>query len=271
MRLLSISDIHLTDSNMRKAVTCLPTFKNDWIILAGDISSKIEHIHFAFEQFTHKFKKVIWVPGNHDLWIKTNTRDELSSDDKYNSLVEICKEYNVISPEDDYIQFSTYEGAHYYIVPVFLLYDYSYAPENISSECAVAWAIEENVLCSDETFIKTKKFINVSEWCNERVLYTENRLARLDPTIPIILINHFPLIESLVRCDPHPRFKIWCGTNRTKNWHRKFNIKKVVYGHLHTPACDVIDETIFEEVSPPYPIKDFTNFKLETCLRQIIP
>lgn len=255
---------------MRKAVTYLPAFKDDWIILAGDISSKIEHIKFAFEQFTSKFKKVIWVPGNHDLWIKSNGSDDSSSEDKYDSLIEICKEYKVLSPEDDYAQFST-GGSTYYIVPTFVLYDYSYAPDTVSPESAVDWAIEENVLCSDETFIRTRKFISVSDWCNERIMYTENRLELLEATIPIILINHFPLIESLVRCDPHPRFKIWCGTSRTKDWHKKFNIKKVVYGHLHAPTSDVIDGTCFEEVSVPYPISDFTNFQLETCLRQIIP
>ncbi len=255
---------------MRKAVTCLPGFHEDWIIIAGDISNKIEHIHFAFEQFTGKFEKVIWVPGNHDLWIKSGDEEMPSSEEKYDLLIKICREYNVVSPEDEYIQYKNGQSV-YYIVPAFLLYDYSYAPENIDSECAVNWAVEENVLCSDEIFIVTKEHVHISDWCKQRILYTENRLEQLDSSIPIVLINHFPLLENLVKCDSHPRFKIWCGTTQTKNWHMKYNIKKVVYGHLHTPSSDIIDDTFFEEVSVPYPVEDFTHFRLEECLRQIIP
>ncbi len=51
----------------------------------------------------------------------------------------------------------------------------------------------------------------------------------------------------------YPEFAQWCGTERTADWHTRFNAKAVVYGHLHIPRTTWEDGVRFEEVSLGYP------------------
>ncbi len=51
----------------------------------------------------------------------------------------------------------------------------------------------------------------------------------------------------------YPQFAQWCGTDRTADWHTKFNAVAVVYGHLHIPRTTWYDGVRFEEVSVGYP------------------
>jgi hypothetical protein len=50
-----------------------------------------------------------------------------------------------------------------------------------------------------------------------------------------------------------PRFGIWGGTLRTRDWHCRFRASVVVYGHLHIRCTREIDDVRFEEVSLGYP------------------
>ena len=68
MKIRAISDLHLASSANREALVELPAFNSDWLIVAGDIGEKFEHVRLAFEILTQRFAKVFWVPGNHDLW-----------------------------------------------------------------------------------------------------------------------------------------------------------------------------------------------------------
>ena len=70
---------------------------------------------------------------------------------------------------------------------------------------------------------------------------------------PLVLINHFPLRQDLVRLSTIPRFSLWCGTRYTENWHTRFRAAVVISGHLHRPATDWRDGVRFEEVSLGYP------------------
>jgi UDP-2,3-diacylglucosamine pyrophosphatase LpxH len=67
-----------------------------------------------------------------------------------------------------------------------------------------------------------------------------------------------------------PRFTIWCGTRLTEDWHRRFNVEAVVYGHLHLRASRVLDDVRFEEVSLGYPKQWDRSRTLDSYLRRIL-
>ena len=67
-----------------------------------------------------------------------------------------------------------------------------------------------------------------------------------------------------------PRFSIWCGTTKTEDWHRRFNVEAVVYGHLHLRASRELDGVRFDEVSLGYPKQWDQNRPIESYLRRII-
>lgn len=136
MRLFAISDLHVGFPINRKAVSQLPDFTDDWLILAGDIAETEKHLRDTFELMAKRFKQVIWVPGNHELWSlpEPGATEPLHYGEKrYQFLVDLAREYAVITPEDP---FPVWKGSAqpHVIAPLFVLYDYSFRPNHVSRE-----------------------------------------------------------------------------------------------------------------------------------------
>nr|BFE82848.1 hypothetical protein GCM10020093_054490 [Planobispora longispora] len=125
------------------------------------------------------------------------------------------------------------------------------APGARSAEQALAMAEESGVMCTDEFLLHPDPYPSRPAWCAARVASTERRLAALE--LPTVLVNHYPLVRDPVRVLRHPEFALWCGTERTADWHVRFRAEAVVYGHLHIPRTTWHDGVRFEEVSLGYP------------------
>ena len=270
MKLYALSDLHLGYAINREALTTMPAYPEDWLIVAGDIGETEAHLHYAFTILTHQFARVIWTPGNHDLWTMPKDRSQLRGVAKYERMVEICREYGVLTPEDPYVQWPG-DGKPYVLAPLFTLYDYSFRPDHVPADQAIAWAAETNVVCTDESFLYPDPYPSREAWCWARCDYTEQRLQSLSPSTPTILINHFPLREDLVRLRYIPRFSLWCGTKRTHDWHTRFAAAVVIYGHLHIRATDWRDSVRFEEASLGYPKQWDQSRSIDSYLREILP
>jgi hypothetical protein len=162
-------------------------------------------------------------------------------------------------------------GAPHVIVPLFLLYDYSFRPRDVPEDGAVAWAEESGVLCTDEAVLWPDPYPTRPAWCQALCDDAERRLAELPAGATTTLINHFPLVEDDVFVPRIPRFRIWCGTRRTHDWHRRFRAKVVVYGHLHIRSTRVRDGVRFEEVSLGYPRQWDASRGIDDYLREILP
>mmetsp|Transcript_122326 Transcript_122326/g.391324 ORF Transcript_122326/g.391324 Transcript_122326/m.391324 type:complete len:985 (+) Transcript_122326:93-3047(+) len=77
-RIFAISDVHIDhgDSVVRWAEGISATeFKNDVLIVAGDLGDTFNAIQIGLKIFKRKFRRVFYVPGNHDMWIRPNTQD----------------------------------------------------------------------------------------------------------------------------------------------------------------------------------------------------
>ena len=159
-----------------------------------------------------------------------------------------------------------------------MLYDYSFRPDDVPIEEAVAWARASRVLCTDEALLRTDPYPDVRAWCAARVAESERRLdeALADHDHPSVLIAHFPLRQEHAVLPRIPRFMVWCGTRATEAWHRRFRASVVVSGHLHIPCTRYVDGVRFEEVSLGYPDQWHARetrrgWRLEDHLRQILP
>ncbi|CAG0930683.1 hypothetical protein TFLX_01881 [Thermoflexales bacterium] len=248
----------------------MPPYPEDWLILGGDIGETEELLRFALSILTRRFKRVVWVPGNHDLWTLPSDRNGLQGEAKYQRLVAICRDYGVLTPEDPYAVRNT-AGAEYLIAPLFLLYDYSFRPDDVPPERAVEWASEAGIICADEVLLQAEPYASRSAWCEARCRYTETRLQAVVGSGPLVLINHFPLRQDLARLWRIPRFSPWCGTQRTEDWHVRFPVAVVVYGHLHIRGTHLREGVRFEEVSLGYP-RDWHHSKgIQYYLREILP
>jgi 3',5'-cyclic AMP phosphodiesterase CpdA len=274
MKLYAISDLHLGHEQNRLALAQLPMYPEDWLIVAGDVGERAEHLYYALDILTKRFAKLLWVPGNHDLWTlpaRKGDGEQLHGEAKYLQQVEICREYGVLTPEDPYVTWSG-EGVQAILAPLFLLYDYSFRPDEVPEERAIAWAEEARTVCSDEHVLHPDPYSSRAAWCEARCQYSEQRLQQLSPLDPLILINHFPLRYNLThRLIKIPHFSLWCGTKRTEDWHTRYHAHAVVYGHLHIRATDYQDGVRFEEVSLGYPQNWQLERGVQAYLREILP
>ncbi|MET0285939.1 MAG: metallophosphoesterase [Polyangiales bacterium] len=252
MKLFAISDIHVEHAVNRQALEALAPHPDDWLILAGDISDSIVGLAWTLETLGPKFARLLWVPGNHDLWIE-KTRGE-RGEARYQALLETCRARGVLTPEDAYVEWpQRVNERRVRIALLFLLYDYSFAPDaHTGRERAIEWAAEEGILAADEVRLLPDTYPSREAWCHARVSETASRLASCAGDA-LVLVNHWPLRRDVVRLGRVPRYSPWCGTRASEDWHTRFDAIACVHGHLHVRASDERDGVRFEEVSLGYP------------------
>ena len=252
MRIWALSDLHLSHPDNRGVLDSLPAFPDDWLLLAGDVTHGAERLDRCLLELTGRFRQVVWVPGNHELWTVPRAAPRLGGVALYERLVGIARSHGVLTPEDPY-PVAEHPDGPVLIAPLFLLYDYSFRPRHVGRHAVVEWAREDGAVCGDELLLHPDPFPDRDSWCAARCEDAEARLASYPADLPKILINHYPLEEQHAVLPRIPRFTPWCGTRRTRGWHRRFNACAVVYGHLHIRGTQWLDGVPFHEVSLGYP------------------
>jgi 3',5'-cyclic AMP phosphodiesterase CpdA len=253
--LYALSDLHLSYAANREALSLLRPHPNDALILAGDLGETLSHLRLAFDAAIATFDRVYWVPGNHELYTMPSTaansvssqEAELRGESKYWACVTLAREYGVRTPEDEWEVWdsagdvsssaSVADGepkeTKALICPMFTLYDYSFRPEHVDREGALAWAKEENIEATDEHLLHNDPHPSRDAWCEALCERFEKKLVaarKTHPTLPFVLVNHWPLKERLVHLFLVPRFSIWCGTKATEDWAERFGANVVVTG-----------------------------------------
>jgi 3',5'-cyclic AMP phosphodiesterase CpdA len=251
-RLLATSDLHVDLSANRALVEQLrPQSTDDWLLVGGDVSHRAGEIEATLTKLAARFAKVVWVPGNHDLWTLPDDGLQLRGEARYRYLVEACRRHGVVTPEDPFPVWSAGDE-ELVVVPLFVLYDYSFRPPGSSKAEALARAHAAGVLCADELLLHPDPYESRADWCRARLATTLARLAELPP-LPTVLLSHYPLRAEALSRLRFPEFTPWCGTTATEDWHLRFRARAVVYGHLHIPSTCRLDGVRFEEVSLGYP------------------
>ncbi|MFJ3695045.1 metallophosphoesterase family protein [Streptomyces sp. NPDC090052] len=253
-KLLAISDLHVRYEDNEEIVQGIrPDSDDDWLLVAGDVGETSTDIHRTLELLADRFSKVIWVPGNHELWTTPDDPLRLNGVRRYEHLVAMCRELGVVTPEDP---FPVWEGADgpTAIAPLFVLYDYSFLPAGaVDKQSGLAIAERAGIVCSDEFMLHPDPYPSREAWCRARLESTEARLAALPADLPTVLVNHFPLVREPTFILTHPEFAMWCGTVATADWPTRFRASAVVYGHLHIPRLIHHDGVPHHEVSLGYP------------------
>jgi calcineurin-like phosphoesterase family protein len=270
--LLAISDLHVGYAENREIVAGLrPASDEDWLIVAGDVAETVADIRWVLQTLADRFRRVLWVPGNHELW--THPRDEITLRGvaRYEYLVALCRELGVTCPEDPYPVWEG-PGGPVAVAPLFLLYDYSFLPAGCATkEEGLAYARGTGIVCNDERLLHPDPYPTREAWCRARVAETERRLAEIPDGLPTVLVNHYPLDRHPMEVLWYPEFAMWCGTRATADWHRRFRVETMVYGHLHIPRTTWLDGVRFEEVSVGYPREWRKRPGPPGTLRRILP
>jgi 3',5'-cyclic AMP phosphodiesterase CpdA len=269
MKLLATSDLHVSHRDNREALDRLPAFPDDWLIVAGDVGERPEHLRMALDVLAPRFRRVIWAPGNHDLWTPPAASGRSRGQARYDELVAICRSFDVTTPEDDYLEWPDGTGTR--IVPMFLLFDYSFRPDDVARADAVRWARTAGVGSGDDLFLRPDPWPSIDAWCHARCDVTEARLAMLPAGAPTILVNHWPLRYDLARPPRVPEFSLWSGTRRTEDWGPRFRARAVISGHLHMRTTLWRHGVRYDEVSLGYP-RDWRHDRgVAWYLREVLP
>jgi 3',5'-cyclic AMP phosphodiesterase CpdA len=252
-KLMAISDLHVAYPENRQIVEKLrPESDADWLLVPGDVGEFAADIEWALTLLKERFATVVWAPGNHELWTPKDDPVRLRGEERYRYLVDMCRRIGVLTPEDPYAVWRG-QGGPVTIAPLFVLYDYTFRPPEMTKEQVLAWAHETGVVCTDEFMLHPDPYPSRDAWCRARLRETERLLETRDPAIPTVLVNHFPLVRQPTDVLYYPQFAQWCGTVETADWHLRYNAATVVYGHLHIPRTTRYDGVRFEEVSLGYP------------------
>ncbi|MFJ6619296.1 metallophosphoesterase family protein [Kitasatospora sp. NPDC091335] len=253
-RLLAVSDLHVGMADNWPLVEQLrPGHDEDWLIVAGDVGELTADIEKALRLLADRFAKVIWSPGNHELWTPREDSVQLKGVERYRHLVARCAKLGVVTPEDPWPVW-TGPGGPLAVAPLFTLYDYTFrVPGAATAEESLRLAHESGVVCTDEFLLHPDPYPGRAEWCRALVAAAEERLRAHDPAVPLVLVNHWPLVRRPTDVLMYPEFAQWCGTVLTADWHTRFNVAAAVYGHLHIPRTTWYEGVRFEEVSIGYP------------------
>jgi len=242
--LLAISDLHINHPENRRFLERLvPSSDGDQLIVAGDVCETADAVIETLRTLRERFDRVIWCPGNHELWTSPHDECRLGGVARYEHLVRSLREVGVVTPEDDYPVFESAEGP-VRIASMMTLYDHSFRPRDGAEELPL----------TDVALLQCDPYPDIGRWCRDRVEDTYQRLrTQSDPDVPYILVNHYPLVQRPVDSVYFQGIAPWCGTSLTASWHREFPVRSMVYGHLHIRRRSYIDGVRFDEVSVGYP------------------
>jgi 3',5'-cyclic AMP phosphodiesterase CpdA len=270
--LFATSDLHVLHTGNREVVEQIgPRSSGDWLIVAGDVADTVAAVTQTLAMLRDRFERVIWTPGNHELWTPPTDPVQDRGERRYLRLVQACRELDVLTPEDPYAIWRGDDEA-LAVVPVFTLYDYSWTPPGRTAEQALAESFAARVVVNDEFLLHPDPYPSRPDWCRRRVDTTLERLEQIPADLRTVLVSHWPLHRAPTRMLRQQHIALWCGTQLTEDWHRRFRASVAVYGHLHIPLTLEFDGVRFEEVSLGYPREwRRRGSGLPDPLRQVLP
>jgi hypothetical protein len=233
MRLFATSDLH-TDykDNFRWLAEISDSdYRDDALIVAGDISDRLEIIRDTLQLLRSKFRKLLFTPGNHELWVRDAEYDSI---EKLQRVLELCAELEVsTSPV-------RFEG--FWVVPLFSWYDGVFETE--PSNARQAWA----------DFHLCKWPADVEPLPNYFLNLNKPNLKTYDA--PVVTFSHFLPRADLLPPKEYLRIS-WLDSvsvcTALDEQIRQLKSTVHVCGHTHTRVDHVIDGVRYVQNAVRYP------------------
>ena len=248
MRVFALSDIHVDYDVNERWVEKLSRSEhsNDVLILAGDISHSITRLQRCLSGLVVRFKKVLFVPGNHDLWVtpEDSCRDSI---EKFEKLRKVA--------EQSGSSMTPYHHGALSIVPLFAWYDFSFGTPDKELEDtwmdfrACQWPPLWNVADVTLHFLEMNKYERVSE--NETIISFSHFLPRID------VMPRFDGIRWLLPV---------LGTIGLERKVRELRSAIHVYGHSHLNRRVLLDGTHYVNNAYGYPHETHLSAKNLHCI-----
>jgi len=237
MRVFATSDLHTDykeNFSWLKELSAT-AYRDDALIVAGDISDRLEIIRETLLLLRSKFRHVLFTPGNHELWVRGVQFDSI---EKLQRVLKLCAEIDVAT--------RPLRLDNCWIVPLFSWYDGVFEPA-MKDEKRVArqsWADFHFCKWPEEARPLADYFLRMNE----------PHLKTYDA--PVVTFSHFiPRSDLLppkeyLRISWLPNVSICAALD---NQIRALESNVHVCGHTHTTIDSVIDNVRYVQNAVRYP------------------
>lgn len=224
MRIYAISDLHTDFRANREALERAPMsgHRDDALIVAGDVADSETVLRETLELLVRRFREVFFVPGNHELWVRGETRDSM---EKFRAVLRVCDQAGVRT--------GPARVGDAWVVPLFSWYDASFDIRGEGAEDELeAWA--------DRYF--TRWPAGVERVDTAFLEMNEPHVRRYDG--PVVTFSHFVPRPELVPPVQYLRFRglpLVAGSLGIEAQIRRIQPRVHVFGHTHIPEDRVMD------------------------------
>lgn len=256
-RVFAVSDLHLDYAeNLAWLLNLsLSDYQHDVLILAGDISDAPDLLEICFVELVRRFHRVLFVPGNHDLWVQRH-QSHLDSLQKFFWLQELARNTGVecgVWREDSLL-----------IVPLLSWYDFSFGqpeprlllawadfracrwPHAWESAEVASYFLQQNQNVLDERALPGQTLITFSHF-----------VPRLD-VFPTVVRAEMPAVRQLIA----PVL----GSYALEAQIRRLQPQYHVYGHSHLNRQVLLDGTLYINNAFAYPNEGHLAAKKLQCI-----
>lgn len=252
MRIFALSDLHIDyDENARwVANLSVAEYQDDVLILAGDMTDVRRLLDWGLTTLVKRFYKVLFVPGNHDLWVARENHEQ-NSLQKFDDICEIV--------ESSGASMQAFCERDVSIIPVLGWYDYSFGEP--SEELKSIWM--DYRACRWPSGFTEKDVAAYFEAFNNK---------QVSPVAgKVITYSHFlPRIDLMPGFIPAAKKLLYpvMGSAQMDLQLRRFNPGIHVYGHSHVNRQMKIDGVLYINNAFGYPGETRIASKRLMCIHE---
>lgn len=252
MRVFAVSDIHIDYDENARWIANLSTaeYQDDVLILAGDVTDELQLLEWCLTALAKRFKKVLFVPGNHDLWVirEGNEKNSLQKFD------DVCA---VVESSGASMQAFREHGIS--IIPLLAWYDYSFGEPSLELKSvwmdyrACRWPsgfMEKDIAAHFGAFNNKQ-----SSRVGDNVITYSHFLPRID-LMPGFIPNVHKFLYPIL------------GSAQIECQLRRLNPNIHVYGHSHVNRHVRIDGVSYVNNAFGYPSETRIAAKRLVCIHE---
>lgn len=250
MRIFAVSDLHIDYPGNKRWVADLSgmDYRDDVLILAGDVSDSIRLLEWCLGIVTGRFAHVLYVPGNHELWVHRD-QHQGNSLDKFQQIRRIIENCGVSMEPYHYRDLS--------VVPLLGWYDYSFGAP--TSDLLEMW-MDFRACRWPDHFSEpqiTQYFLQLNDGAlevrNETVISFSHFVPRID-LMPSYVSEKNRLLYPVL------------GSTSLEEQIRRLRSSIHVYGHTHVNRKLALDDVLYINNAFGYPHETSITAKQLVCI-----
>ncbi|MET0333531.1 MAG: metallophosphoesterase [Rhizobacter sp.] len=253
MRVFAVSDLHVDyePNALWVQQLSLADYQNDVLIVAGDLSDHPDRLQTCLEALARRFKRVFFVPGNHDLWVRREP--ELDSFGKFELVKSLAQSAGA--------SMDVFHHGKLTLVPLLGWYDGTFGEP--SPELRLAW-MDFRACRWPEGFTSR----NIAQ-----TFMAMNHYQRQSADEVIVSYSHFlPRIDVMPEQIPLDKRYIYpiLGSSALGEQVKALKPAVHVYGHSHVNRRVLLDGTLYINNAFAYPHETRIAAKALVCVYEAV-